>query len=209
MNIKKTGVGLLSIVFSLGMISFSSYANDNTRFGYLGFSHKINNSSDINFAVDQTFLNDSTTDLSVSKSGTSNRIFAGYHFNQYIALEVGYDDGTHGDFSYKQNGVTTLTGNVNSSAWDVRIVLTKPITGNLFAKATLGRHFWDLNQAQLHLDNGVLAKSNVMLDGEDKVIGLGLGFALNRNNAFVFDIEQRNMADEKIQSFAFSYISKF
>lgn len=85
---------------------------------------------------------------------TGYKVFAGYQFHDYLALEGGYFD--LGDFNYRAttNPAGNLVGGLGADGWNLDLVGELPLTQNLSALARFGFSYAD-TRSSMYSSSGV------------------------------------------------------
>ncbi len=131
---------------------------------------------------DQAFAsNGISSDTSVDDNDTGWKIFAGYRFNQYIAVELGYQD--FGDMDAKTRILSPVSGTVKTNtdvdAFNLSVNLGAPITDEWSVFAKLGYMDWDADVKSKVSINGVNSSSHNSDSGSDFIWGLGFSYKIN------------------------------
>jgi opacity protein-like surface antigen len=133
-----------------------------------------------------------------SGDDTAFKVFGGYGFNQYIAVELEYIDGGTAEDSYS-DGVDTLKIGIDLSGFNANVVGAWPIGEQFKIFGKIGMLFWDADfNAKL---NGVLIPDGEDSDsGEDFSWGVGASWDFTDNiGAQIeyqgFEIEDVDTAD--------------
>ena len=203
-----------TILFATSVLfTFSANASDNNNFSYLGISIQNSSYDDIAFSPDieaAEFLPDVYTK---SMSDTGERVFVGYHFNKYFAVETGIT--SHGEPDYLvyrevtdlDDAITKETiqrGNFKTFSGDVRLIGTYSISDKMFFKAQLGSLFWDNEFDYISGNINELAKETKNETGISLLTGFGLGYGFSKNFAISIDFENTKIAEINTQTVAIS-----
>jgi hypothetical protein len=135
-----------------GLISTQVMADNSNQFDYVGLSLQQSSYRDLDFSV--TIKPNDLTPLSYheSLSGSGFRGFIGHQFNRYLSLEAGIASYGKADFKVKQEETgtdgkptykTVFNGDFKTTAGDLRVVGTYPLSDSLFLKAHLGALIWN------------------------------------------------------------------
>jgi OOP family OmpA-OmpF porin len=144
------------------------------------------------------------------KSDTGYKLFAGYNFNKFIAIEGHYADfgttslsGNTGDtfvhdgitYSFAANNVT-LTSNANSLG--VAGLFSYPITESIAPFVKIGLHHWE--------DEGKASSSvvnyNAGDDGTDLFFGIGINIAINDSLSARLEAERYKFDSDELDYFS-------
>lgn len=144
MKLKRTSSALGLAMFTL-LASPLAMADTSTWYGGFNYGQsrsKIDDSSVVNGVAGPGFA---TTAVSHDDTSNGYKVYAGYKFNQYFALEGGYFD--LGTFSLNATMTPpgTLTGNIKLKGVNFDAVGTLPFTENFSGFARLG---WAYSQAK-------------------------------------------------------------
>jgi hypothetical protein len=202
----------------LGLISTQVMADDGNQFDYVGLS--LQQSSYRNLDFSPTIKPNALTPLSYheSLSGSGFRGFIGHQFNQYLSLEAGV--GTYGKADFKvtqeETGTdgkpvykTVFNGGFKTTAGDLRVVGTYPLSDSLFLKAHLGALVWSNELTTL---DGTVAQPETLKasdNGVSLLTGLGLGYGFNNKIAVALDFERVKIASIQTQNLNLSLIVRF
>ena len=123
------------------------------------------------------------------------KLFAGYQFNSYIALEGGYFD--LGDFSFLANTLpqTDFSGRTELQGWNLDLVGTLPLTEDFSAFARLGV---TQNQSETRFSSNGLINTAGYNDDDSYTkhkFGLGLQYQLSPSFTVRLEAERYRMDD--------------
>jgi long-chain fatty acid transport protein len=127
---------------------------------------------------------------SADNSDVGYKVFAGYQFNQYFALEGGFS--LLGNYTANGTGSTPATGalyqTVDNNTWTFAAVGTLPVTKNFAVFGKLGANFWDSYTTTYITDtaecgNGRCSSTRTWDTdrGTDPYYGVGASYALMDN----------------------------
>ena len=208
MNVSRIGVSIPILLVALGINSFAfAQQEEEGKGGYVGFG--IGESS-VDLSVSD-FDDGSITSGSVDDTDTSWKLFGGYGFNKYFAVEGGYADLGKATFSGISNGFGFLyfPGSVNidveTTSFFADMVGIIPFNKwALFGK--IGFHKWD---AKVTVANGPVAGS-ADDDGTDAHYGLGFEFRPSERWGIRGEWEVfTDVLDEDVQLLSVSGVYKF
>lgn len=184
--------------------SADSMSSSRDQFDYLALSINKPSYSDLDFSpgLDDTDL--SPLKENVEKENLGFRLFYGYQFNRFMAVEGGIDYYGKSDFSLyteatdSENVVTKTnvhTGSFSSIGTDVRLVGTYPLTNNLYVKASVGALAWYSDRNYV-----TKAESNFIANEESKsgvsvVTGLSLAYGIRKFAAISLDYEKTEISE--------------
>lgn len=127
-----------------------------------------------NGEIANTIIGGGLTSIDEDETDRGYKLFVGYQFNQYIALEAGYAD--LGDFSYevaRAPGAGTLNAETNYKGYNLDVVGTWPLTPRLSAFGRVGAFYYETEQNFVGTQS--LAAS---LSSDDKDTGYKFGAGL-------------------------------
>ncbi|WP_439520069.1 outer membrane beta-barrel protein [Hydrogenophaga sp.] len=136
-----------------------------------------------------------TTSIQDRDRSTGFKLYGGYQFNPYMALEGGYFD--LGKFGYIANTVPsgTLNGDMRVKGLNLDLVGTLPITGKLSALGRVG-----VNHARVNdrfSGTGAVGVSNPTARQSDTNVkyGIGLNYAFSETLAMRLEVERYRVND--------------
>lgn len=194
-----------------GLLLMPNGAKALSGFGYFGISEQFNHFDGMGFAdnVDVSGL----TDYSYKQddNGFGYRLFAGYQFNEYVALELGFGELGDTDFSLSSQtaGVAGLSGKSRTSVVDLRINGTYQISRHAFFSASVGVYGWDNEFSQIDADTSTLTSTKVSDKGQTALLGAGWGYAFSPKHAIRLELERSEVAESAVTNLVFSYMTKF
>ncbi len=201
----------LMLIFNL-----SSVSAEGTNF-YLGAGYGASDSD--------TEISGLTGTASLDEEDSGFKLFAGYQFNEYIGIEIGYTDlgeielkGNNGD-TFSLDGITytfsanSTTVSVETYVIPISAVLSLPlekISGLDYLKyitpfAKLGGFYWE---QEAEVASSALNRTYADEDGFDFFFGLGLSINFHENFAVRGEWERFN-GDGDIDYFSVSAVVKF
>jgi len=120
--------------------------------------------------------------VSCDQKDTSWRLFGGYQFNRYIAVEAGYADLGESKASGVLSGVN-VNATAEVTAWDVAAVGSFPIIDNLFAYGRAGIYYAETEVRATGTLGSFSATSGDKDTNTGLVLGVGLKYEFLRNFA--------------------------
>jgi len=139
-----------------------------------------------------------TTSIDDRDRSTGFKLYGGYQFNPYLALEGGYFD--LGKFGYTAHGANavgaagTLDGEMRVRGMNLDLVGTLPLTGKLSALGRVGVNVARVNDR--FLGTGSLALNNTASKNESNVkFGLGLNYAFSTALDMRLEVERYRVND--------------
>ncbi|NAZ45431.1 outer membrane beta-barrel protein [Vibrio toranzoniae] len=156
------------ITTTLLMLTSAAYANP-----YIGASVGQANFDSANFSVDSTYGSNKTPLKLEDDSSLAGKIYGGYQFNRYIALE-----GSIGGYDALDGGSVTV-GDMKFAAIQPKVILPVNDRFNLFAKAGVA-YF----NAEFKVSNsfvGATGHSTFSDTTMTGMYGLGADFSLTEN----------------------------
>lgn len=136
-----------------------------------------------------------TTSIQDRDRSTGFKLYGGYQFNPYLALEGGYFD--LGKFGYTANTVPsgTLNGDMRVKGLNLDLLGTLPITGKLSALGRVG-----VNHARVNdrfYGTGAVGVSNPTARQSDTNVkyGIGLNYAFSETLAMRLEVERYRVND--------------
>lgn len=195
-----------SCLFVVFFVCFSAFskASNRDQFDYLSISVNKPSYDDLNFTpnLDQAALSPYLQSMDSEKLGF--RLFYGYQFNRFLAVETGFDYFGANDFSLYQevaganNTVTRknlLSGSFKSLGADVRAVATYPVTNNFYLKANIGALAWRSEQDIVSKTGEEFSLTDNSESGVSLVTGIGMAYGYRKFVAISLDIERTEIAD--------------
>lgn len=195
----------LGWVLDPGLTDYGDKPSDPINFGsgdkgvYAGFSFgqsKVKGWDTSNFIADLAAMAPPVTAISLGGSNKSEgwKVFAGYNFNRYFALEGGFVNLNDARARYRVTApAPAATGILNTTiendAWILAAKASLPVTDSIAVFAKLGASSWssNLRTGRTTQANGVSNVKTLPLtsdqgsDGVDAYYGLGVSYALLDN----------------------------
>lgn len=152
------------------------------------------------------------TDLYYEDSDTGFKVFGGYQFNTYLALEGGHFDLGDYDFNASTSPLGSSNGNFDVDGWYLDAVGTVPLTANL---ALLGRTGFSRAYTKTHLQGTGAAPAfspTIWSRDWNPKLGIGLQYALTEKfdlrleaERYHLDEPARNKGDIELYSLGLVY----
>lgn len=180
-------------------------AKSNTRDQFDYFAVSLNKPSydqlDFTPNLEATDLEPLKEEVEKEKFGT--RLFYGYQFNRFFAVEAGFN--YFGKSSFKlytettsaQNVVTKKTqhkGSFSSLGADVRLIGTLPLTNNLYLKGSVGALAWSSDKEFITKGTDEFVINEESESGVSMVSGLSLAYGIRKSVAVSLDYEKTEIA---------------
>lgn len=208
----------LGWVLDPGLTDYGDTPSEPINFGsgdrgaYAGFSFgqsKTNDWAVSNFIADLAAMPEGVTAVSLGDDNKSEgwKVFAGYNFNRYFALEGGFVDLGDARARYRVAAVaapvapavqSSYTGILNTTiendAWVLAAKASLPLTDSIAVFAKLGAANWSSNLRTGRVTNNVkpLLTGEQGSDGVDAFYGVGVSYALFENLEFRAEWERFN-----------------
>lgn len=171
---------LLSLAALLAVFAGSSYAQDE-RYYYLGFGAGQSKVNVDEGRIAARLLGDGQTATRIvhDERSTAYRVFGGYQFNRYLALEGGYFKLGQFGFRADTTGEGALAGQFRVQGVNLDAVATMPITENLSALARIGSQ-WARTRSDFQATGDVLlADASPSRRATNLKVGVGLQYAIS------------------------------
>ena len=117
---------------------------------------------------------------------SSWRVFGGYQFNRYLAVELGYADLGGPKSSGAVPLITTsveLDSDAEVTAWDLNVIGSYPLVDKLFAYGRAGLYRAEVEGFSSSTFNGVTTRSSVSETSTGVILGIGLKYEFLRSLA--------------------------
>ena len=137
-----------------------------------------------------------TEGVDFSGDDTAFKVFGGYGFNQYIAVELEYIDGGTAEDSYS-DGVDTLKVGIDVSGFNASVVGAWPIGEQFKVFGKIGMLFWDAD-FDAKLNGAPVLDGDTSDSGEDFSWGVGGSFDFTDN--FGAQIEYQGFEIEDVDT---------
>lgn len=193
-------------------------ANDKNTFSYVGVALQKSNFDEIQFQSNLQAVFDDPKKYKESTSGIGVRIFTGFNFNEYIAVEAGLSQFAKPDFAVTEKIInadkTTKTtthhkGNFSTLGIDIRAIGSYSLTDNVFIRAQLGAIGWDNKYASLNVaKDEVVTVTEAKDRGVSIITGFGLGYGISEKMAVTLDFEKTEIAEIPVKTIAIGFSFK-
>ncbi len=136
-----------------------------------------------------------TTSISDRDRDSGYRLYAGYQFNRYWALEGGYFD--LGKFGYTANTVPlgSLTGDIRLKGWNLDLVGTLPLSERFSLLGRVGANYADTNDTFTSTGAVRVINPNPTARETNYKFGLGVQYAFNDALALRVEAERYRIND--------------
>ena len=167
------------------------------------------------------------TNVTIDDSDTVNIITGAFYVSPNLALEAGLisgaevsaslsanDSGTYKGNSYSLSGTATVKAESDPS-YLLGVKYSSPGPISFYGKT--GMLFWNVNYTASASGTFTYAGSNYTLststtfysaDGSDPYIGLGMSYAIGKDNSINFDYISSEIDSEDISGYGFSWVRK-
>jgi OOP family OmpA-OmpF porin len=180
---------------ALGLMSMPALAADDAGF-YAGVGVGQMN---IDFSGDVD-----GTPISFNDGDTAFRVFGGWDFNQYFAVEAAYVDGGTASKTFDIVGVSTKV-DIDVTGWDVMLRGNLPMGESAYAFAEVGMIFWDAGFKATATGVSTTASDS----GDDLAYGGGFGFHLGDNAGVRIEYVKYDISDANVDAIMASFLWKF
>lgn len=176
----------------------------------VGQSHYRDLASSINSAVASV---GGTSRTSVSPLSEGWKVYGGYQFNKYLALEGGYTNlnDAHANTTITAPSAGTIRTNVATDAWSLAAVGTYPITDKFSLMGKVGAAYvlTEITAKATGSGSGTTAGVAVGDDSYRPVYGLGVSYALLDNLNLRAEYERFDLKDINIDLITAGVAVKF
>lgn len=192
----------------------SADANYRDDFDYIAVSVNKASFDDFDFSPNVDFAAIGSFGETVDSSKLGGRIFYGYQFNPYLALETGFDYFSSKDFSVFEETAgennTTVKKNIFSGGFvayggDLRVVGTYPVTNNFYLKTNLGALAWHSEIDTVSQEGTSLVATTKEENGVSLIAGFGLVYGIRKTLAVSLDVETTEISDVRLTNFGVSF----
>jgi hypothetical protein len=193
--------------------SASAYASVN-QFNYFSLSAAQQNYDDVPFASPEQQQQLPPAQFNQNDSGTGFRVAAGFQFNEYLALELGFISPAKADFSiYTEATDTTerttlIAGELKAVGADSRLILSYPFNNDWYVRGQLGLVWQRATQEQLSTIDPYEVQETKTTD-TSTLLAAGFGYSINSNMSLAFDVERGELIDFDQQSYRLSLLFRF
>jgi hypothetical protein len=204
-----------TIIGLAGLCSLQALANNNNQFDYFGLNIQKSSYQNIQFSPQINPVALAPLTYAENLSGNGARGFIGHQFNHYVALEAGVNFYGKADFRVTQETTgadgkpsykTVQSGGFETSAGDLRVVGTYPISERFYLKANLGALLWNNELTTLEGSTAAPETKKTSDNGISAIAGVGVGYGFNNKVAVTLDFEQTKIAGIKTQNLGLSLI---
>ncbi len=202
------------LVASMLFVVANVDASHRDEFDYIALSINKASFEEFDFTPDLDFSSIDSFGETIGSSKLAGRLFYGYQFNQFLALEAGFDYFSGKDFSVfeetsaaNNSKVKTniYTGGFKAFGGDLRVVGTYPVTNNFYIKTNVGALAWSSEVDTVSREvNGLVATTNEE-NGISLIAGLGLAYGIEKLVAISLDVETTEIADIRITNLGVSF----
>lgn len=176
----------------------------------VGQSHYRDLASSIDSAVASV---GATSTTSVSPLSEGWKVYGGYQFNKYLALEGGYTNlnDAHANTTITAPSAGTIRTNVATDAWSLAAVGTYPITDKFSLMGKVGAAYvlTEITAKATGSGSGTTASVAVGDDSYRPVYGLGVSYALLDNLNLRAEYERFDLKDINIDLITAGVAMKF
>ncbi|MHB8948129.1 MAG: outer membrane beta-barrel protein [Rhodoferax sp.] len=126
---------------------------------------------------------------------TGYKIFGGYQYNQYLAVEAGYFD--LGNFGFNATTVPpgTLSGNIKLKGFNMDLVGTLPITEKFSVLGRIGANYADASDSFVGTGAVTVTNPNPSKRDTNLKVGVGLQYAFTPALAMRAEVERYRIND--------------
>lgn len=125
------------------------------------------------------------------------KLYGGYQFNKYLALEGGYYDLAEVSVGQVGTGSNAVSGAVDMNAFGITGVATVPLTKRTRVFVRAGAAVWNADLIR----NGVTAGT----DGTDALFGLGAAYSFNKTFSVTADWEVIDSPNPEFNTFSLGF----
>lgn len=194
----------LFIIGLISLLSASYNVNAANSFFYVGAAAQQQKVKLPTFTTTSTPIDGYTNiDFNSNSQGSPFRLFAGYQFSNYWAVEAAYTDYLTRGFTLTSNdipGRVNLSGQSESMSVDLKALFTVPMTNRVTVKAGLGLAAWSNDTTALAGSASVPTKVELSETGVELLMGVGVSYAINKNIALLLDWEKRSINSSSVDS---------
>lgn len=180
----------------LGLLAFNALAQDPSFFyGGLSVGQSQTNLEEDNITQSQVGSALSVTNIKRNVHDTAYKLFAGYQFNNFYAIEGGYFSLGKPRFTATTSPAGTLNGEVKLQGWNLDLVGSLPLTSGLSALARIGVHNTKASDRFRGTGAVVPAAPNPSETHVNYKVGAGLQYAFTDSIFIRGELERYRVAD--------------
>jgi len=200
----RTTLSLMLISTFAAPCAFAQYASDSdaephSAAWYMGAEVGRSKAKIDDQAITNALITDGATSTSINNDtrGTGFRIFGGYQFNDYVALEGGYVDLGKFGYTATTNPAGTVNGIIRLKGLDLGVIGFLPFTDKLYGFGRVGMNY---TQAHDHFSStGLVDTINPNPAKSDLNYNFGLGLEYRMTQALALRLEaQRYRVNDAI-----------
>ncbi len=204
-----------TIIGLAGLCSLQVLANNNNQFDYIGLNIQKSSYQNLHFSPELNPVALAPLTYNENLSGTGLRGFIGHQFNRFVAIEAGLSTYGKADFRVNQEVTdsagklayeTRFKGGFETSAGDLRVVGTYPISDSFYLKANLGVLIWNNELTTLAGSTAAPETKKTSDNGISVIAGLGVGYGFNNKVAITLDFEKTKIAGINTQNLGLALI---
>jgi len=165
-------------------------------------------SSDVNKIMTAAGI---TGTSSVDETDTAWKIFAGYQYNKYLGVELGYVDLGEVDIDAVITAPTaaTLKINAETQAAALSVIASLPIGDKFNVFGRVGAFYWDVEAEAAAVVGGVVSKASADDDGIDLLFGAGAKYDFTKNVGVRVEWERYDVDGDDIDLISGSLLYSF
>ena len=202
----------LLIVGLVLLLATSLPAHSANPFFYLGASAQEQSVRLPDFTTDIALTGYRDVEFESDSEGSPFRVFVGYQFNNFFAVETSYTEYLTRTYTMKSTdtaGRVDLNGKSESISVDVTSVLNVPLSDDFAFRVKLGVAFWQ-NEADLLAGTNNTPLIDPDTDwGTSLLTGLGASYAINNRIAVMLDWDNRSVFGRNVESTGLSLAYSF
>ncbi len=201
--------GVLFSVVALAMCGTASAATPGWYLGVgAGESDADVSSGDVNQDMAEAGI---TGTSSVDDTDTAWKIFAGYQYNRYLGVEVGYVDLGEIDVDAITTAPTaaTIKADVETQGVALSVVGSYPINDKFSVFGRVGAFYWDTEASAAAVVSGAVAKASEDDDGIDLLFGAGAEYGFTRNIGVRLEWERYDVDGDDVDMISGNLLYRF
>lgn len=180
----------------LGLLAFNALGQGQSfYYGGLAVGQSQTNLEEDHITQSQVGNALSVTNISRNERDTAYKLFAGYQFNEFYALEGGYFSLGKPHFTSTTSPAGTLDGEVKLQGWNVDLVGFLPLTSGLSALARVGVHNTKASDQFRGTGAVVPADPSPSESHTSYKVGAGLQYAFTDSFLIRGELERYRVAD--------------